>query len=86
MPRNRAGLIIATYEGVQVDWPVMIADRLRRGHRLGKKEEWQENIDSGGAMAHTVSTTSGAHHGVEAGEINRRNPQNGFKTAANIGG
>ena len=28
MPRNRAGLIIATYEGVQVDWPVMIADGL----------------------------------------------------------
>ena len=28
MPRNRAGLIIATYEGVQVDWPVIIADGL----------------------------------------------------------
>ena len=28
MPRNRAGLIIATYEGVQVDWPVMITDGL----------------------------------------------------------
>ena len=28
MPRNIAGLIIATYKGVQVDWPVMIADVL----------------------------------------------------------
>ena len=29
MPTNRVGLIIATYEGVQVDWPVLITDRLR---------------------------------------------------------
>ena len=29
MPRNRAGLIIATYEGIQVDWSVLIADGLR---------------------------------------------------------
>ena len=28
MPQNRAGLIIATYEGVKVDWPVLIADAL----------------------------------------------------------
>ena len=28
MPQNRAGLIIATYEGVKVDWPVLIADGL----------------------------------------------------------
>ena len=28
MPKNRVGLIIATYEGVQVDWPVIIADSL----------------------------------------------------------
>ena len=28
MPQNRAGLVIATYEGVKVDWPVLIADGL----------------------------------------------------------
>ena len=28
MPRKRVSIIIATYEGVQVDWPVMIADGL----------------------------------------------------------
>ena len=28
MPQNRAGLFIATYEGVKVDWPVLIADGL----------------------------------------------------------
>ena len=28
MPQNRADLIIATYEGVKVDWPVLIADGL----------------------------------------------------------
>ena len=28
MPQNRAGLIIATYEGVKVDWPVLIVDGL----------------------------------------------------------
>ena len=28
MPQNRADLIIATYEGVKVDWPVVIADGL----------------------------------------------------------
>ena len=28
MPKNRAGMIIATYEGVKVDWPVLIADGL----------------------------------------------------------
>ena len=28
MPQNRAGLIIATYEGVKVDSPVLIADGL----------------------------------------------------------
>ena len=25
MPQNRVGLVIATYEGVKVDWPVLIA-------------------------------------------------------------
>ena len=29
MPRNRAGLIITTYEGIPVDWHVLIADGLR---------------------------------------------------------
>ena len=29
MPKNRCEFIIATYEGVQVDWPVIIADSLR---------------------------------------------------------
>ena len=28
MPQNRAGMIIATYEGIKVDWPVLIADGL----------------------------------------------------------
>ena len=28
MPRNKAGLIIATYEGVPVDWLVLITDGL----------------------------------------------------------
>ena len=29
MPKNKAGFIIATYEGVQVDWLVIIANCLR---------------------------------------------------------
>ena len=29
MPKNRAGFIIATYEGVKIDWPVIVADPLR---------------------------------------------------------
>ena len=28
MPQNRAGMIIATYEGIKVDWPVLIVDGL----------------------------------------------------------
>ena len=28
MPQNQAGLVIATYEGVKVDWPILIADGL----------------------------------------------------------
>ena len=28
MPKNRANFIIPTYEGVQVDWSVIIADNL----------------------------------------------------------
>ena len=28
MPQNQAGMIIATYEGIKVDWPVLIADGL----------------------------------------------------------
>ena len=28
MPKNRAGFIIGTYEGVQVDWTVIIIDSL----------------------------------------------------------
>ena len=29
MPKNKAGCIIATYEGVKVDWLVIVADFLR---------------------------------------------------------
>ena len=29
MPKNKVGFIIATYEGVQVDWPAIIADCLK---------------------------------------------------------
>ena len=29
MPKNKAGFIVATYEGIRVDWPVITADSLR---------------------------------------------------------
>ena len=29
MPQNRANFIIATYEGIRVDWPVIVADSLQ---------------------------------------------------------
>ena len=31
MLKNRAGFIIATFEGLKVDWPVIVADSLRVG-------------------------------------------------------
>ena len=31
MPKNRAGFIIATFEGIKLDWPVIVADALRAG-------------------------------------------------------
>ena len=50
MPQNRAGLIIATYEGVKVDWLVLIVDgmcatiesvRGKEGRKIGMEEaQW----------------------------------------------
>ena len=83
MPKNKAGFIIATYEGVQVDWRVIIYQLLKGGHRLG--EGCHESMDSGGSMAHPSGAVGGASADKEAGTNDRDNPQQTLKAATTSG-
>ena len=38
MPKNRAGIIIATFEGVKVDWLVIVAESIRMA--IDRKKVW----------------------------------------------
>ena len=54
MPQNRAGLIIATYEGVKVDWPVLIADGLCTAIETVKGKDGKEGKE-GRKIWHVVT-------------------------------
>ena len=63
MPRNRVGLIIATYEGVQVDWPVIITDGLSVAIILVKdgKKIWTTVVQWLILLAPPVDPSGGDH-------------------------
>ena len=48
MPKNKARFIIATYEGVKVDWPVIIANCLRAAIKSVQdgKKVWMADADA----------------------------------------
>ena len=54
MPQNRAGMIIATYEGIKVDWPVLIADGLCAAIETVRGKDGKEGRD-GRKIWHAVT-------------------------------
>ena len=64
MSKNRAGFIIATFEGLKVNWPVIVADSI--------KVEIQSVVD--GIVANPIGTPNTSYQIEEAG------PTGGYNT------
>ena len=68
MPKNKEGFIIATYEGVKVDWPVIIADCLQAAI---KSVQDSKKVWTVVAQRHPPGAIGGASKDKEAGPNNR---------------
>ena len=85
MPQNRDDLIIATYEEVKVDWPVLIADSLCAAIEFVRGKEGRK---IGTAVAQWLTLLAPPIEPVKTtkrGEADGRNPENDFETAAAAG-
>ena len=78
IPKNKIGFIVARYEGVNVDWPV-ISRLFTSGHIISG--EWQESVDSSGSVAHPLGTTGADIKGKEMRPNGRYNAQQALDAA-----
>ena len=86
MPQNRAGMIIATYEGIKVDWPVLIADdQDRQRQRRQRRPRRTKDMARRNAVAHLACATRPARPAQEARKSGGRHPKDGFQTTTVVG-
>ena len=67
MPKNRAGFIIATLEGLNVDWSVIVADSLRTA--IAAVMDNNESLGRISTMAYGATTTNTRPQTEEIGTV-----------------